>query len=88
MARVLTLVSFSCVCGAEVHLQENPTDTTEIICVACGEWIGVHAELLPAPKKKQTQPKSKVLPKSKVQAKSKVLVKSKARKKLPARRRG
>ena len=70
MTRALTFVSFSCACGAEVHLSENSTDATEIICLACGEWIGVHAELMPAPKKKTVKRTQRAArPKSKVRKK-------------------
>jgi hypothetical protein len=68
------LVSFACTCGVEVHLPEHPSPASEIVCVACGEWIGVYADLMPAPTKAK-RPHKPVRPKAK-------------HKKKPGRRRG
>lgn len=45
----LLLASFACACGAEIEIAAGATLATDIVCVGCGEWIGVYAELLPAP---------------------------------------
>jgi hypothetical protein len=45
----LMLASFACACGAEIEIAADATLATDIVCVGCGEWIGVYAELLPAP---------------------------------------
>jgi hypothetical protein len=45
----LLLASFACACGAEIEIAPDATLATDIVCIGCGEWIGVYAELLPAP---------------------------------------
>jgi hypothetical protein len=67
MTSVLSFVSFSCACGCEIHLPEHPNDAAEIMCVACGEWIGLYAELIPARKNRPTIARAKSTPKSRKQ---------------------
>jgi hypothetical protein len=45
----LLLASFACACGAEIEIAADATLAADIVCGGCGEWIGVYAELLPAP---------------------------------------
>ncbi|HEX4192010.1 MAG TPA: hypothetical protein VHY80_02885 [Stellaceae bacterium] len=52
----LLLASFACACGAEIEIAADATLATDIVCIGCGEWIGVYAELLPAPAPKRHQP--------------------------------
>jgi hypothetical protein len=49
LAEQLLLASFACACGAEIDIAPDGTLTTELVCTGCGEWIGIYAELIPAP---------------------------------------
>lgn len=52
-------VSFACVCGAEIYLPEHPSAATEIVCIACGGFVGHYRDLLPpekAPRRKSRRP--------------------------------
>src|SRR5690349_6306068 len=42
----LPVDSFACTCGAEIELSTHAALTADIVCVGCGEWIGIYAELM------------------------------------------